>query len=150
MATIPKRTEELQRDRARKGVRDPVTYGQLQPVDIDNFAPSEDWHPTALMIWESALRSGQAHWYQESDLALLYLACEEITRYKQSGKPSAMLLKEIMDILSSLLMSEGARRAARMELQRPKEPEVDLATAGMEAYSEFWKEPALQRALQTQ
>lgn len=134
-----KRTEELQRPRYRQGKgRDDTTYGELREVDFDEFAPNAEWDEVARMIWEAALSSGQADWYQNSDLALLYVACDELTRYRSSGKPSSMHLAEIMSILSNLLVSEGDRRKARLELQRPSEEPPELRVVAMSDYADYF------------
>lgn len=138
MPPMPKRSEQLQRSRERKGVRDPITYGQMREVDIDYFEPDTTWHPTATMLWESVLSSGQADYYQNSDLAMLYHVCEEMSEYKFSNRKSANMLHEILQTLGDLLVTEGDRRRVRLELQAPRVEEKGLAATAQDTYADFF------------
>lgn len=137
---MPKRSEELQRPRSRKGVRDPITYGAMSDVDWDHFEPDPSWHPIAVMIWDAALSSGQAAFYQNSDLALLYHACEEMSLYKYNSRRSAQMLHEIISTLGDLLMTEGDRRRVRVELQAQGEEEVSLKGLAMLDYEDYFSD----------
>ena len=144
MPTIPKPEHELQRPRARKG-RDQQesVIGIRQPVTWVHEADSE-WHPIAIQIYESVATSGQAQYYQDSDWAILYSICEDISYYKtptvstwvdkktgeikEYPKPrSGQMLASIMGSLTTLLLTEGDRRKVRMELQDPPKPPPNLA-----------------------
>lgn len=139
MPTMPKRSNELQRPRERKGVRDPITYGQLRPVDHSHFLPDEEWHPTARMLWDSAFTSGQSDYYQDSDLAVLFHICEELSEYKNSTRRSAQLLGEISKLMGGLMFTEGDRRQVRLELQAPKDEEKGLEELAHDAYADFFQ-----------
>lgn len=124
---IPRREETLARPRARKGGdQQAVKKGVLRDVTFD-LEPEENWHPIAKAIWESTLDSGQADFYQNSDLAILYSLCDDIDHYKRSYKRSGQMLQTIMSALERLLVTEGDRRRVRLELHAP-EPEVELAS----------------------
>ena len=136
-----KRTEELQRPRERKGgVVDPVTSGQMYPTDWDKFQMDDMWHPIAKMVWESARNSGQSEWYQESDLAMLWSICEDLSLYKLSSRRSAQMLDVLMKSLGNLMMTEGDRRKVRLELQKPEGEEQPLAEAAREEYADLYPE----------
>ena len=93
------------------------------------------------MIFNSVKESGQADYYQDSDWAVLYSICEDISYYKSDHvstyvdkktgevreyeKPrSGQMLQAIMSNLTDLLLTEGQRRRVRLELQEPpKKPE---------------------------
>lgn len=143
----PKRTEELQRPRERAGVRrDPITKGELRELDLERFQPDPDWHPIARMLWDGAMTSGQADWYQNSDLAVLYSVCEDMSMYKDSKyKRSGQMLQTIMSTLGDLMMTEGDRRRVRLELQRPQEEQASHADAGRSLYDDFFAK-AMQKA----
>ena len=133
-----KREEELARPRERAGGNvAPVTHGSLRPVNFSDFQMNLAWHPTAQMIWESALTSGGSDFYQDSDMALLYFACGEVDKYL-NNKPSSMYLEAINKLLTKLLLTETDRRAARIELQKPKAQEASYAAMAQEAYSEWF------------
>lgn len=133
---VPNRSEDLARPRSRKGgPNTEVTKGELRPVSIPEADP--DWHPIAHMLWEGMLNSGQSDWYQDSDWAFAYSLMEDLTRYKepqvnkntgeQYFKRSGQMLQTIYSAMERLLVTEGDRRRARIELTQP-EREVDLAT----------------------
>lgn len=135
---VPNRTEDLARPRERKGGDvESVTNGTLRPVEWPE--PDPDWHPIALMVWEGLRKSGQADFYQQSDIAYAYSVCEDLSHYKQGSKGvdretgelynkarSGQMLTAIMSALSNLLVTEGDRRRVRIELQSP-EPEQESA-----------------------
>lgn len=120
---IPNRSDDLARPRERKG-RDivPVTKGKARPVTIPD--PDEAWHPIAAMLWEGLTTSGQADYYQDSDWAIAYALCDDLSHYKMQGRRSAQMAQVIYSTLSNLLVTEGDRRRARLELS-PDEPEQD-------------------------
>lgn len=138
----PNRSDDLApssvRGRNAKHVADDVTRGELRPVRWPN-TPS-DWHPIAKMVWKSLKESGQADFYQQSDIAFAYSVCEDLSHYKQGSKGidretgelynkarSGQMLTAIMGALSNLLMTEADRRRVRIELQAP-EPESTPAS----------------------
>jgi hypothetical protein len=80
--TIPLREDELQRPRDRKGGNtSEVTKGELLPVSIPKADPN--WHPIAKRIFNSLAKSGQAHWYQQSDWAVAFSIIDDLSRYKK-------------------------------------------------------------------
>lgn len=143
MPTMPKRSNELQRPRERKGTRDPITYGELRPLSAYAFQPDPAWHPTARRLWDSAFTSGQIDYYQDSDLAILYHVCEELSEYKDSPRKSAQLLGEITKLMGGLMFTEGDRRQVRLELQHPKEEEEGLEEAARAAYEDYFNKPGV-------
>jgi hypothetical protein len=109
-------------------------------VDLDE--PELAWHPQAMLIWESAKRSGQAIFMEPSDWSALYLMCEQIhrslkpaptvigedsdgkpiVRYMEVPMPGATL-NAITKMMGSLMFTEGDRRRVRIELERRKRAE---------------------------
>ena len=135
MARMPMRSEELQRPRERAGNRrDPITYGVLREVDVDDFKPDPKWHPIAKMIWDSATTSGQFDYYQNSDMAVLYLICEDLSRYKNGNTRSAKMLEIVMKTLGDLMFTEGDRRRVRLELQKQEPEEQELHEMGKQFF----------------
>ena len=131
---VPRREEELARPRERKGGDQvPVTHGQMRPITW-NVPADENWHPIAKMLYESVVSSGQSDFYQDSDYAMLYSICEDLSVYKNAGKRSGQLLQSIMSALTSLLLTEGERRRVRIELQKPPEKKPDLKVLAMDRY----------------
>lgn len=139
---IPKREDELQRPRSRKGGdQREVTHGQMRPVVIPDADP--EWHPIATMLWESLIDSGQADFYQQSDWAFAYSVCEDLTRYKEPlvskdgelyFKRSGQMLQTIYSAMERLLVTEGDRRRVRIELQKPPEQGTPASVVAIATY----------------
>lgn len=141
---IPKPEGSLKRPRSRKGKGEQsVVVGTRRPVTIA-LEPDPHWHDIAKTIFTSVATSGQADYYQDSDWAILYSLCEDISYYKSPSKGvsvnkltgetheyekprSGQMLQSIMSNLTDLLLTEGQRRRVRMELQEPPVERPDLA-----------------------
>lgn len=140
---VPNRSNDLSRERdANRGDRMPIATGQLRDVAIPD--PDPDWHPIARMLWDGALASGQADFYQQSDLALLFSLCDDISTYKKPAyikddgtevfKPNGQILATIYGAFERLLITEGDRRRARIELTAPPSTEPTASVAVMADY----------------
>ncbi len=132
----PNREQNLARPRSRKGkeIR-PVTKGTLR--DVQSIEPDPDWHPIARMIWDSLWTSGQADFYQNSDLAFAYSLCEDLSVYKSQTKRSSMFAGVIYSAMTTLLMTEGDRRRVRLELTAPENENAEPASVtAIAAYKE--------------
>lgn len=96
-----------------------------------------EWHPVAQMVYASLSESGQKRFFEPSDWALAYLLCESISLdlkpqfvgFAASGRDQTEAefaviplkgasLSAYLKGFGSLLMSEGDRRRAGIELQR--------------------------------
>lgn len=99
------------------------------------MAPSakRSWHPTAKKWYEALTTSGQAQFYEPSDWATAYLVAENMSRdlrprvvgvTKEGQAVTASVpitgasLAAYLKAMSSLCVTEGDRRRARMELER--------------------------------
>lgn len=126
MPRIPNRESDLARPRSRSGkkqnsrgnVGTAITKGTMRPLTIPE--PDSDWHHVARQLWDACLESGQSVYYQNSDVALLYSLCDDLSEVKKSKRPSSMMLQTIYSQLGNLLVSEGERRKARIELAEPE------------------------------
>lgn len=106
--------------------------------------PDADWHPVALRWYESLSESGQSQFYEPSDWATAYLMAESISRdlkpqfvgFAQTGRDTTEAefatiplkgasLAAYLKAMSDLLATEGARRRASIELQRPSPERSD-------------------------
>ena len=144
----------LARPRSRKGSdQREVTAGLRRPVTW-NLPADPEWHPIARHLYEAVASSGQADFYQDSDWAILYSLCEDISYYKKESKMaivdkktgevreypkprSGQMLQAIMSNLTSLLLTEGERRRVRLELQEPPKPQADLRVVAMQDYKDL-------------
>ncbi len=79
--------------------------------------------------------SGQSSFYEASDWALAYSLMDDLSAYKGAERRSAQMLQTIYTTFERLLIAEGDRRRARMELERndSDKPE-DEKVAIMERY----------------
>lgn len=123
----------------------PVRYVDEDGEELEE--PEWVWHPTAMLLWDSAQRSGQSIFLEPSDWASLYMMCEQvhlslqpkptvigenadgepIIRYLLLPMPGSTL-GGIQKMMSSLMMLEGDRRKLRVELERKKQR--DAAASG--------------------
>lgn len=126
---IPKRSEH-RRYRGKHAGPDLVKAPAGQPDVEDDLWPDapETWHPIATMWYDSLAVSGQSAFYEASDVALAYYVAELMSKALQAAKPSGQIIASIDSMMDKLLTSEGARRRARVELQRG-EPEPDEGIA---------------------
>lgn len=129
---IPKRSDERRRENKPEGVQvAKVPAGKV--VDPPDADPT--WHPIALDWFESLKDSGQERFYQASDWATARYVAEAMSRnLNQGGKFSSMLFSAVMGSMTELLTTEGARRRARVELERVEEAEKPVSLTIMEDY----------------
>ena len=113
---VPKRSDQ----RRRRNKDRPLTSAASGGVRGEPLEGEHSEH--AQRFWESLRRSGQSQFYEPSDWAAAELVVVAIDTFVR--KPSAMLLASIQSAMSNLLVTEGDRRRARLELQRvTEEPE---------------------------
>lgn len=130
---VPNRSADLSRDRdVDRGDRAPITKGLSRPATIPE--PDAEWHAIATMLWNAALESGQADFYESSDYAWLFNICEELSRYKKADKRSSMMFAALNQAFEALLITEGARRRVRIELQDETDDEDEAVVTQMDDY----------------
>jgi hypothetical protein len=110
---VPKRTE-MRRRVNKPDV--PITKATAGRVVVP--PSSDDWHPVARAWYESLALSGQSAFYEQSDWEQARVWTELLSHTLSSGKPSAMLVAAWSSGAAELLTTEGARRRARLELER--------------------------------
>lgn len=87
----------------------------------------------AWWFWEALRSSGQARFYEPSDWAAAELVVIAIDVFVE--RPSAMMLASINSAMASLLVTEGDRRRARLELER--EPPQDGVSDGVANFDDY-------------
>lgn len=121
---VPKRTAE------RRRTNSPSSDTVRMEGTVEVPDPDPTWHPIALRWYEALRDSGQAKHYEPSDWAAAHFVAEGMTRNLKSGKFSAQLFASVWSAMTDLLTTEGARRRARMEVERnasaPLAPVDDL------------------------
>lgn len=111
--------------------------------------PDYDWHPIAANWYLSLEQSGQAIFYEPSDVRTAYIIAESMSRdlkeqflgiSEKTGEAiygsipmKGASLSAYLKAMSSLLVTEGDRRRAKLELQRevPVDTNVDKAIASL-------------------
>lgn len=141
---VPKRTDDRIR-RAPGAVEvEKVHVDKLVAREVDMPSPSEDWHPVARLWYEEACQSAQVVYYEPSDWANLYLVAEAMSRELEDQvlgvvpatvTPDGEVIKEarviwgkapikgsslnaLKSMMASLLITEGDRRRAGIEVVR--------------------------------
>lgn len=129
---VPKRSGQLRQPRKsdRRSVDKGVSGGAVTVPDAD-----PDWHPIAVQFWEALTKSGQSFFYEASDWALAFSITDDLSYYKKANKRSGQMLQTIYSSMERLLVAEGDRRRARLELERDSgEPVEDPGVAIMDKY----------------
>lgn len=120
-----------------------VSQGQMQPTRWPRAR--RDWSYSVKEMYNSVKDSGTSYWYQQSDVTRLRFLCDEIERYKQAGKQSAMMYTALISEMSNLMFSEADRRKANIELQHPADnAEEDAQVAHIADYRDGLSGPASQ------
>lgn len=123
---VPKRSEErIRRNKPEVEVTKVEVAGPVPQPDLGFSDP----HPMIVEFWESLAASAQAQFYEPSDWAFAKFTLHFADTLLKSARPSAQLLQGVNSALGDLLVSEGARRRVRMEVERNKAKAdvVDLA-----------------------
>lgn len=142
---VPKRSDQRRRRNKTEPVAKSKGSGSKPPPT------NSHWHPVARRWFQSLKKSGQSRFYEESDWATAYLLAEAISRELKpqpigntedgevvyaSLPPKGASLAAWLKAMSSLLVTEGDRRRARLELQAPSEvdPQEEAAVADLDEY----------------
>jgi hypothetical protein len=136
----PAKTKSASKKMPSKPVPEITNPQQLIPE------PKENWHPIAKNWYVSLAESGQSEFYESSDWAIAFLTAESISRDLSPQvvgvTPSGEILRDVipmkgaslsayMKVMGDLLVTEGSRRRASVELQRgiQVDPDADRAKA---------------------
>ena len=123
---VPKRSEERRRRNKVAGLeRADAVVSVAQPE------PPESLQGAGLAFYRSLASSGQAKFYTDSDWQVALLCAETIELFRATGRAS--LLTEVRGMFSQLLVSEGDRRRARLELEFGDD-DVDAEVTAIELY----------------
>lgn len=81
------------------------------------------WHPLALQWYRAVVAAGQAVYYVSSDWAMAVVMADLMTRdYEGPDKTLRTSTQNtLLKVAASLLLTEGDRRRARIELERAKQ-----------------------------
>lgn len=128
---VPKRSEErIRRNEPEIPITKIEAAGVVEAPELDFPDP----HPMIVDFWEAIVSSAQAEYYEPSDYEFARFTLHFADQLLKSSRPSAQMLQGINSALSDLLVSEGARRRVRMEVERQK------TNAAVVDISEMFKE----------
>ena len=121
---IPKRDEE----RVRRNIPEDPTVtvqmpGRVDVPDLGDVSHLGETHPLVTEMYESMKLSASVKYFEPTDWQFarlaLYTLNQELIAAQHNGKPvGAMKLTAINQMLSALLLTEGDRRRARLEVER--------------------------------
>lgn len=121
----PKRSTE--RRRRNKYNLDKIEAG----VAVDQPDPPQHWDEDTKDWYRSLAVSGQAVYYEPSDWQMAILAGNLLEDWKTSGR--VVVLVEFRHLCQQLMVTEGERRRARLEVERPV-AKTDKGDAVVESY----------------
>lgn len=130
---VPKRSEQRRRvNKPAKGAPEKVEGA----AKVGRLPANRSWHRAARQWYDALGRSGQAQFYQDADWATAWAAAEALSR-ELNPKPmvvgrgdfarvemveqpvTAAAMQSFLKACTALLATEGDRRRAAIELQRP-------------------------------
>jgi hypothetical protein len=121
---IPKRDEE----RVRRNIPEDPTVTVLMPgsvkiPDLGDVSHLGETHPIVVEMYDAMKDSASVKFFEPTDWQFarlaLYTLNQELIAAQHNGKPvGAMKLTAINQMLSALLLTEGDRRRARLEIER--------------------------------
>lgn len=134
---VPKRSEErVGHPMQAGGHAADITPGELREV---KWPPADSsWSKRAKEMYASVRdnRSGQADFFQQSDVARLRFMLDQMTYYESQPQRSAMMLQVLTSEMSNLLFSEGDRRRVRIELSRVDNSVKNAEIVAIDSYRE--------------
>ncbi len=127
---VPKRDAE----RRRRNKPDVPTQTVKVAGAVRAPAAEASWHPIAKRWYRALKQSGQSKFYEPSDWMTAKYTAELMSRLLNQGeRPSAQMVASLNSLMASLLVTEGDRRRARLEIERLDNPPLASVTT-MDAY----------------
>lgn len=111
---IPKRSDERIRRNKVEGLEKVTAIGAVRRPPLD----MPDAHPVTRELYISLSDSAQSRFYEPSDWMYAKFAMHFVDNILKQSRPSAQLLASVQTMLADLLVSEGARRRVRLEVER--------------------------------
>lgn len=131
---IGKRSAERQRTNKPDIPIEQLDVTDILKAEVTKPVANEKWHPVARRWFDSLAESAQVVYYEPSDWAVAYLVAESISRdfedqflgiSEETGEPimgkiplKGASLSAYAKIFSALMMTEGDRRRAQLEIER--------------------------------
>jgi hypothetical protein len=125
---IPKRSDQrIRRNRPDVEIETVSAIGVVQVPEFD----LSDVHPLVNELFLSLKDSAQSRFYEPSDWAYAKFTLHFADVLLKSSRPSGQLLSTVQTMLTDLLLTEGARRRVRLEVERNQSEAAVLDVADM-------------------
>ncbi|GAA5081484.1 hypothetical protein GCM10023319_23100 [Nocardia iowensis] len=112
---VPKRSDQRVRRNRPDGPVDTVAaVGVVSIPDLDLAGP----HGLVMDLYESLRHSAQAEYYEASDWEMARLTMHFLDGLLKSPRVNGQVLSVVQSMLNDLLVTEGARRRVRLEVER--------------------------------
>lgn len=125
---VPKRSDErIRRNKPDVPIEKLFTDGKVHIPDLG----LDDPHQITVDLYQSLITSAQSKYFEDSDWAYAKFALHFADKLIKAARPSGQVLATVQSMLADLLVSEGARRRFRIEIERTPEPSdetMDIAT----------------------
>lgn len=131
---VPKRSEERLGHPNGKASENPISRGELRKVKWPNA--DRNWSKRAKELWAGIRNSGQADFFQQSDVARIAFLMDQVTYYEGMKQKSSMMLQVICSEMTTLLFSEGDRRRVRIELVKSDTSVKDAQLLSIDGYKD--------------
>ena len=135
---VPTRAEERIR---RNKPEFPITKIEAVGVVEQPELGLPDAHPIVVDLWKAAGESAQAKYYEPTDWQFLRFNLHFANKLLEHTRPSAQLFQAVNSAFGDLLISEGARRRVRIEVER------EQAKAEVVDISELFKQRIQESAI---
>lgn len=112
---VPKRSEERVRTHDNNVIDRVKAFGVVKKPEL---GLGDNVHPIITDFWEAVGESAQSRYYEASDWQYFRVSLHFLNKLLNTGKPSAQMLTVVNQMLTDLLVTEGARRRVRMEIER--------------------------------
>jgi hypothetical protein len=120
---VPKRSDErIRRNKPEIPIDKIRTIAAYTPPVLD----MDDPHPLTRAMYQSLLDSAQARYFEPSDWAYAKFTMRFVDGLLRSSRPSAIMLGQVNQMLTALLMTESERRRVRIEVERGKQQEAQV------------------------
>lgn len=127
---VPKRdAERRRRNKPETETTKVEATGTVEAPEVGS-----DWHPIAVEWFESLKDSAQSMFYEPSDWATARYIAEAMSKNLQAGRLSGQLFAAVMSAMTDLLTTEGARRRARMEIERAPDKSEPAGVTAIDSY----------------
>lgn len=112
---IPKRSSErVRRNKPEGGVDKVEAIGVVRAPDLN----IEGAHALTEDLYRSLSESAQSRFYEPSDYQMARSVLFFLDQQFKSSRPSAQMVQSLFSQLTDLLITEGARRRVRLEVER--------------------------------